>query len=106
LGAALRSRSWTVPYSGQIQIAAITAGIEIVDAEVDRGLDLVATGDMGIGNTTASSAIVAAITGRAVADVTGRGTGVGDDGWRRKVATIEHALEVNRPNPTDPLTAA
>jgi nicotinate-nucleotide--dimethylbenzimidazole phosphoribosyltransferase len=67
------------------------------------GLDLVATGDMGIGNTTASSAIVAAITGRAVADVTGRGTGVDDDGWRRKVATIEHALEVNRPDPTDPL---
>jgi nicotinate-nucleotide--dimethylbenzimidazole phosphoribosyltransferase len=84
-------------------VAAITAGIEIVDAEVDRGLDLVATGDMGIGNTTASSAIVAAITGRAVADVTGRGTGVDDEGWRRKVATIEHALEVNRPDPTDPL---
>jgi nicotinate-nucleotide--dimethylbenzimidazole phosphoribosyltransferase len=84
-------------------VVAITAGIEIVDAEVDRGLDLVATGDMGIGNTTASSAIVAAITGRAVADVTGRGTGVDDDGWRRKVATIEHALEVNRPDPTDPL---
>jgi nicotinate-nucleotide--dimethylbenzimidazole phosphoribosyltransferase len=84
-------------------VAAITAGIEIVDAEVDRGLDLVATGDMGIGNTTASSAIVAAIIERAVADVTGRGTGVDDEGWRRKVATIEHALEVNRPDPTDPL---
>jgi nicotinate-nucleotide--dimethylbenzimidazole phosphoribosyltransferase len=83
--------------------AAVGAGIEIVEAEIERGLDLVATGDMGIGNTTASSAIVAAITGRPVPDVTGRGTGVDDDGWKRKVAAIERALEVNRPDPADPL---
>src|SRR5919204_2748742 len=64
---------------------------------------LVATGDMGIGNTTASSAIVAAITGRPVADVTGLGTGLDARGWRHKVATIERALQVNRPDPADPL---
>ncbi|MBI2942525.1 MAG: nicotinate-nucleotide--dimethylbenzimidazole phosphoribosyltransferase [Chloroflexi bacterium] len=83
--------------------AAIAAGVEIVEAEIERGLDLVATGDMGIGNTTPSSAIVATITGRPVADVTGRGTGVDDAGWRRKVAAIERALEVNRPDPADPM---
>src|SRR5207248_351900 len=54
-------------------ISAVTAGIEIVGSERHRGLDLVGTGDMGIGNTTASSAIVAAMTGCSVADVTGRG---------------------------------
>ncbi|GAC1436336.1 MAG: hypothetical protein NVSMB65_10370 [Chloroflexota bacterium] len=84
-------------------LAAIAAGIEIVEEEVARGLDLVATGDMGIGNTTPSSAIVAAMTGRAAADVTGRGTGVDDAGWSRKVAAIERALDVNRPDPADPL---
>ena len=57
--------------------AAINIGIDIVETEIAKGLDVVATGDMGIGNTTPSSAIVAAITGRAVAQVTGRGTGLG-----------------------------
>jgi nicotinate-nucleotide--dimethylbenzimidazole phosphoribosyltransferase len=84
-------------------LAAIAAGVEIVGAEADRGLDLVGTGDMGIGNTTASSAIVAAITGAAVAEVTGRGTGLDEAGWRRKVAVIERALAVNRPDRADPL---
>jgi nicotinate-nucleotide--dimethylbenzimidazole phosphoribosyltransferase len=84
-------------------VSAITGGIEIVDRECSRGLDLVGTGDMGIGNTTASSAIVATLTGRAVADVTGRGTGLDEAGWRQKVAVIERALKVNRSNPADPL---
>ncbi|MPZ13816.1 MAG: nicotinate-nucleotide--dimethylbenzimidazole phosphoribosyltransferase [Chloroflexi bacterium] len=84
-------------------LEAIRVGAEIVEGEVDRGLDLVATGDMGIGNTTASSAIVAAIASWAPAEVTGRGTGVDEAGWRRKVAAIERALEINRPDPRDPL---
>ncbi len=82
---------------------AITVGLQIVEAQIARGLDLVATGDMGIGNTTPSSAIVTAITGRPVADVTGRGTGVDDAGLARKIKTIERALEVNRPDPGDAL---
>ncbi len=89
--------------SREAALAAIGAGIAIVEAEVEGGLDLIATGDMGIGNTTASSAITAAITGCAVVGVTGRGTGVDDAGWNRKVAVIERALEVNRPDPSDPL---
>ncbi|HVC33520.1 MAG TPA: nicotinate-nucleotide--dimethylbenzimidazole phosphoribosyltransferase [Chloroflexota bacterium] len=84
-------------------LAAVVAGIDIVEAEIRQGLDLVATGDMGIGNTTASSAIVATITGVPIADVTGRGTGVDERGWARKVAAIERACSVNRPDPADPI---
>ena len=84
-------------------VAAIEAGIEILEAERDRGLDLVATGDMGIANTTASSAIIAAISGRPPSEVTGRGTGLDDVGWRHKVSIVEKALEVNQPDPQDPI---
>lgn len=81
--------------------AAIQVGVDVVAAEVAAGLDLVATGDMGIGNTTPSAAIVAALSGRPVAAVTGRGTGVDDAGLARKMAAIAAALAVNRPDPTD-----
>ena len=83
--------------------AAIEVGLETVAIEITLGLDLVATGDMGIGNTTASTAIVAALTGLPVAALTGRGTGVDDAGLARKIAVIEQALAVNQPNPHDPL---
>jgi nicotinate-nucleotide--dimethylbenzimidazole phosphoribosyltransferase len=82
---------------------AIEAGIAIAAREIERGADILGTGDMGIGNTTPSSAIVAAITGRAVKEVTGRGTGVDDAGLARKIATIETALAINKPNPNDAL---
>jgi nicotinate-nucleotide--dimethylbenzimidazole phosphoribosyltransferase len=84
-------------------LAAVLAGTEVLRAEAERGLDLVATGDMGIGNTTASSAILAAIAGCPVREITGRGTGLDDAGLARKVAAIERALAVNRPDPSDPL---
>ena len=79
----------------------IERGAELAMQAVDDGADLLATGDMGIGNTTAASAITAAITGAAVESVTGRGTGVDDDGWRRKVDVVRRALAVNRPDPRD-----
>ncbi|MFN8595857.1 MAG: nicotinate-nucleotide--dimethylbenzimidazole phosphoribosyltransferase [Anaerolineae bacterium] len=82
---------------------AVATGIDVVNDEIAKGLDLVATGDMGIGNTTPSSAIVAAITQRPVSEVTGRGTGVDDAGLARKIATIEHALQLHDPNPQDAL---
>jgi nicotinate-nucleotide--dimethylbenzimidazole phosphoribosyltransferase len=84
-------------------IQSIEVGIEIVESELSRGMDIVGTGDMGIGNTTPSSAMVAALTGAPVADVTGRGTGIGDRQLAHKIATIERALAVNRPDPADPL---
>jgi nicotinate-nucleotide--dimethylbenzimidazole phosphoribosyltransferase len=83
--------------------AAVQVGLDVVAAEIDRGLDLIATGDMGIGNTTPSAAIVAAITRLPPATVTGRGTGVDDAGLARKVAVIERALAVNQPDAHDAL---
>jgi nicotinate-nucleotide--dimethylbenzimidazole phosphoribosyltransferase len=82
---------------------AVQVGIDIVEEEIAKGLDLAATGDMGIGNTTASSAITAVFTGLPVAQVTGRGTGVDDAGLKRKIAIIERAIQVNHPDPKDAL---
>lgn len=82
-------------------IRSIEAGMELVDEELVRGVDILGTGDMGIGNTTASSAITAVITGAEVALVTGRGTGLNDEELKRKVKVIEKALQVNRPDPED-----
>jgi nicotinate-nucleotide--dimethylbenzimidazole phosphoribosyltransferase len=84
-------------------LAAIGVGLDVVEQERGRGLDVVCLGEMGIGNTTAASAIVAAITRLRVADVTGRGTGIDDGTWRRKVAVIERALRTNRPDADDAL---
>ncbi len=82
---------------------AIAVGLDIVEEEFAKGLDVIATGDMGIGNTTPSAAICAVLTGLPVAQVTGRGTGVDDAGLQHKVAMIERALDVNRPDRSDPL---
>jgi nicotinate-nucleotide--dimethylbenzimidazole phosphoribosyltransferase len=84
-------------------IKAILAGAELALAEKERGAALFATGDMGIGNTTAASALVAALTGAPVEEVTGRGTGIDDEGFRRKVNVIRQALEVNGLNAITPV---
>ena len=84
-------------------IQALEAGIAVLEEELARGLDVVATGDMGIGNTTPSAAIAAAVTGLPVAQVTGRGTGVDDAGLALKIAVVEDALRLNRPDPGDGL---
>ncbi len=84
-------------------VKSIETGIELVSAEVAKGLDILGTGDMGIGNTTASSAIFAAITGRPVAEITGRGTGLTDEQLAHKVAVINRALEINQPDPAQSL---
>ena len=80
---------------------AIECGAALAEEAIDAGADLLATGEMGIGNTTAAAAITAAITGAPPEAVTGRGTGVDDAGWRRKVETVRRALAVNRPNAAD-----
>jgi nicotinate-nucleotide--dimethylbenzimidazole phosphoribosyltransferase len=82
-------------------IRSIEVGLEIIKKEVKKGLDIVGTGDMGIGNTTPSSAITAAITGEKVAKVTGRGTGIDDKQLAHKIDVIERALKVNKPNADD-----
>lgn len=82
---------------------AILAGVEVVEAEIAKGLDIVGTGDMGIGNTTPSAAIASVLTGIEPAKIAGRGTGVDDDGLKRKIDAIERALAFNRPDPQDGL---
>lgn len=84
-------------------LEAVTAGLEVVEREAEQGLDLVCLGEMGIGNTTAASAIVAALTGAPVAEVTGRGTGIDNATWEGKKAVVERALRVNRPDASNAL---
>jgi nicotinate-nucleotide--dimethylbenzimidazole phosphoribosyltransferase len=83
--------------------AALQVGIELANDAAEHGRTLIGTGEMGIGNTTAASAITAVLTGRPVRDVTGRGTGLDDAALTHKIQVIERALAVNRPDPADPL---
>ncbi|MEE8205119.1 MAG: nicotinate-nucleotide--dimethylbenzimidazole phosphoribosyltransferase [Dehalococcoidales bacterium] len=89
--------------TGEQAVTAVESGIEVVAAEAAKGLDIVGTGDMGIGNTAVSSAITAVMTGKPVAEVTGRGTGLTDEQLAHKVAVIKRALAVNQPDPAQPL---
>jgi nicotinate-nucleotide--dimethylbenzimidazole phosphoribosyltransferase len=82
---------------------AVEVGIDIADDLVDEGFGCLLTGDMGIANTTASAALVAAFTDRPARAVTGRGTGVDNPTWERKVTVVTRALELHRPDPGDPL---
>ncbi len=84
-------------------IRSIEAGMDIFEAEFTRGIDIVCTGEMGIGNTTAASAITAVFTKKPVAAITGRGTGLDDKGLGKKIATIETVLRVNKPDAKDAL---
>ncbi len=86
-------------------IRSIEAGIELFEDEFEIGVDIVGTGDMGIANTTASSALTAVFTGKSVEEITGRGTGVDDDTFKNKIEVIKRALELNKPNPKDPIDA-
>ena len=84
-------------------VKAIENGREVMRALAEEQVQLVGTGEMGIGNTTASSAITAAVTGASVDEVVGRGTGVDDEGLTRKRAAVRRALETNRPDSGDPI---
>lgn len=85
-------------------LAAIEFGLEVAAGETANGVDLIAVGEMGIANTTAASAIVAALTQRSPAEVTGRGTGVDDAAWRRKCEIIAAALDLHAPDSEDPIS--
>ena len=81
----------------------IEVGIELAREYAEMGYRMFATGEMGIANTTPSSAIAAVITGKDVAEVTGRGTGIGDEALQRKINAIKKAIDVNKPDPSDPI---
>lgn len=82
---------------------AIMVGAELVNEMVQQGVTLFATGEMGIGNTTASSAILCALTGLSPEEAVGRGTGIDDARMQHKLNVIAQSLEVNQPNGKDPL---
>jgi nicotinate-nucleotide--dimethylbenzimidazole phosphoribosyltransferase len=84
-------------------VRAIETGARLAEEALDAGADLLATGEMGIGNTTAASAIAAVVTGVEPARVTGRGTGIDGATLARKVAAVSRAIEVNRPDARDGL---
>jgi len=89
--------------SGEEAAAAIEAGRRIADEEVDSGADLLIAGDMGIGNTTAATTLIAALTNAEPVAVVGRGTGIDDAGWARKTAAIRDALYRARGLASDPV---
>lgn len=84
-------------------MAALEVGMEVLRTEEEKGLDIVATGEMGICNTTPSAAICSVMTGKPAREVTGRGTGLDDDRLEHKIRVVEEALSVNRPDPGDAL---
>lgn len=88
---------------GSQALRAIEIGIDLARTAAQEGVGLIGTGDMGIGNTTPSAAITAVITGTAVGDVTGAGTGLDEGGLRRKISVIERALALHQPDPRDAL---
>lgn len=83
--------------------AALVSGAGVAEELIGSGVDLLVTGDMGIGNTTPAAALISAFTARPPAETTGRGTGIDDETLKLKIGVIEEALELHRPDPADPL---
>lgn len=81
----------------------IEIGIEVVKEYHSKGYNLFATGEMGIGNTTPSSAVVSVLTNSPVEEVTGKGTGIDEETFKRKVGVIKRAIEINKPDASDPV---
>jgi len=83
---------------------AINVGIEMAETAFSQKTTMIATGEMGIGNTTPSSAILSSLLPADIIDVTGRGTGLDDEGLYNKVKVIKKAIEVNKPSMNDPIS--
>lgn len=81
----------------------IQIGIDLAEEYVKQGYTMFGTGDMGIANTTPSSAIISVLTGKSAARVTGRGTGISEKTFRHKVKVIQQAIKRNKPDPEDPI---
>ncbi|HTZ17000.1 MAG TPA: nicotinate-nucleotide--dimethylbenzimidazole phosphoribosyltransferase [Dissulfurispiraceae bacterium] len=82
-------------------VRCIETGISIANGYAKKGYMMFGTGEMGIGNTTPSSAIAAVLTGRTVAEVTGKGTGISDESLENKIRVIEEGLKLNKPDSND-----
>jgi nicotinate-nucleotide--dimethylbenzimidazole phosphoribosyltransferase len=81
----------------------LDVGMELADTYAKKGYKIFGTGEMGIANTTPSSAIASLFTGKTVKEVTGKGTGIDDKSWKNKVEVIKDALLLNRPDTADPI---
>ncbi|MDC7288360.1 nicotinate-nucleotide--dimethylbenzimidazole phosphoribosyltransferase [Blautia schinkii] len=81
----------------------IEAGIAVAEELKEKGYKLLATGEMGIGNTTTSSAVASVLLNQPVESMTGRGAGLSSEGLTRKINAIKRAIEINKPDPADPL---
>jgi len=84
-------------------VRALLTGVDLVRELAGKGYGLLATGEMGIGNTTTASAVVSVLLGRSPAEVAGRGAGLSDEGLARKIAVIDRAIALHRPDPEDPV---
>lgn len=84
-------------------VRAIESGIAIAEELKEKGYQILATGEMGIGNTTTSSAVAAVLLGKPVEEMTGRGAGLTSEGLVRKINAIKKAIQINQPDPEDPL---
>ncbi|MBV9454263.1 MAG: nicotinate-nucleotide--dimethylbenzimidazole phosphoribosyltransferase [Rubrobacter sp.] len=82
---------------------AVISGAGVAEELIESGVDLLVTGDMGIGNTTPAAALISAFTGRPPKETTGRGTGIDDETFKLKVRVVEEALQLHEPDPADPL---
>jgi len=102
IGPGTRNMAWGPAMSRDQAVAALEAGIDIA-RQAASAVDVFGTGEMGIGNTTPSSAIVAALSGRPAAEVTGHGTGIDAGQFTHKVGVIEKSLRVNTPDRSDGL---
>ena len=81
----------------------IHVGIELANEYAKKGYKIFGTGEMGIANTTPSSAIAAIVTGKSVEDITGRGTGINDEALNNKIQVIKDSIAINNPDPSDPI---
>ena len=84
-------------------VKALETGIEVVNAQVEKGYRCFSLGEMGIGNTTSSAAMIAAFSGMSAEEVTGRGTGISDSRMQVKIDVVRRGLMVNCPDPSDGL---
>lgn len=91
----------TAAMSREQAVRAILTGMELAEETAKDGANVIGIGEMGIGNTTTSSAVLAILTDSVVSDVTGRGGGITDESYRKKIAVIETAIRLNQPNKDD-----
>jgi len=103
----IRMSTWNIAKGAAMTreeaIRAVLIGVETAVDAVDHGYKLLGVGEMGIGNTTTSAAVLCALTGLKPTLVTGKGAGLTEEGYRRKIEVIETALRINSPNPDDPI---